>query len=577
MKKQIPYLLFLFSALFVSGQVTLAVSEVKDPKVNQKFNLTVLLEISGENMVQETPLRMPDLSKFEIVGSASDQNTVILDEKKGNILNQMVYQWILTPKQAGKFKFGSVLVTVNGKIYKTEPFDITVKDPENNSALSDNSGSEIYLNLEVLDKTVFKNEPTLAVLRAYSRDYSNFRKINNIKYPQQKNLNIKQVSATKSEIETRSGMSSQVVGTFIAFPSESGKIEIKPASAMIQRSSRDQKISSNKINLNVKKLPPGMPLNYKNAVGNFKVGLNYKDTEAVQEVEKPINITVQLSGIGNLNSVQIPQLSPSENYLFFPPKISSVTDAKRDGLSGVITAEYVVVPKRSGSFPLLLENFSFFDPATKQYVDLGQKSLLLTIKTHDEISESKSALEKVNEYTNSVLETVNTPILPTDNLRIKSKAKINWQAIAGNLSLLVIVLSVAFFVKRKVKKRPKINNAQYQTVNPVAEAEDEIRKEWNHQWEDHIAYLYKLIDNKDFPKFFAAYEDLNLETKNYFGVATESEFKRFLEQEKGAQIAEEYMKLTEQIQIEKYAPLQSAEHFAVLIEAIESLYSTINK
>ncbi|MCB4234632.1 BatD family protein [Kaistella anthropi] len=110
----------------------MAISEVKDAKVNQRFNLTVLLEIAGENMQQETPLRMPDLSKFEILGSASEQNTVVLDAKKGDIINQMVYQLSLSPKQIGKLKFGSVLVTVNGKIYKTEPFEINVRDNEKN-------------------------------------------------------------------------------------------------------------------------------------------------------------------------------------------------------------------------------------------------------------------------------------------------------------------------------------------------------------------------------------------------------------------------------------------------------------
>src|SRR5690606_23387069 len=146
MKNKFCYILFLFSALSVAGQVTLEVSEVKDTKVNQKFNLTVLLEISGENMVQETPLRMPDMSKFDIVGSASEQNTVVLDPKKGDVLNQLIYQYVLSPKQSGKIKFGSVLVTVNGKIYKTEPFEINVRDSEKASAPNDSAvNDDVYL------------------------------------------------------------------------------------------------------------------------------------------------------------------------------------------------------------------------------------------------------------------------------------------------------------------------------------------------------------------------------------------------------------------------------------------------
>lgn len=109
MKRKALHIFLLFCTVFAYGQVTLAISEVKDAKVNQRFNLTVLLEIAGENMQQETPLRMPDLSKFEILGSASEQNTVVLDAKKGDIINQMVYQLSLSPKQIGKLKFGSVL------------------------------------------------------------------------------------------------------------------------------------------------------------------------------------------------------------------------------------------------------------------------------------------------------------------------------------------------------------------------------------------------------------------------------------------------------------------------------------
>ena len=64
MKQKVLYILSLFSAIFAYSQVTLAVSDVKEAKVDQRMDLTIVLEISGENMRQETPLRMPDLSKF---------------------------------------------------------------------------------------------------------------------------------------------------------------------------------------------------------------------------------------------------------------------------------------------------------------------------------------------------------------------------------------------------------------------------------------------------------------------------------------------------------------------------------
>lgn len=577
MEKKLSYILFLFSTLFVSGQVTLAVSEVKDPKLNQTFNLTVLLEIKGENMEQETPLRMPDLSKFDIIGSASEQNTVVVDAKKGNVINQMVYQWVLSPKEAGRIKFGSVLVTVNGKIYKTEPFEISVRETEKKSSVADVSKSnDVYLNLEIKDKAVYKNEPTLAVLRAYSKNYGNFRKLNGIKFSSQKNINVKPVSTSKSEIETRSGMASQVVGTYVIYPAESGNYVINPVSASIN-ASPSNKISSNSVRLSVKKLPVGAPEDFKNAVGNFNISFLKKNSEEVLELNKPINVTVQISGKGNFNTMHLPKIADSENYLVYPPKIVSNLNTSQDGLSGNVKAEYIVVPKKNGSIPLRLESFSYFDPETQQYVDVGEKSLALEVKTKDQILEGKSTIEKVNEYTNVVLETVNTPILPTASLKINTKNKMNWGAVAGNLSLLAILFGAAIFLKNKVKKKPAKPLPLKTEIGSVAQTEEEIRKNWKNRWEDSIDYLKNLNENEDFTTFFSAYEELRSETKSNLNIGSESEFKKYLEEEKGLQFADEYRKLSEKLQIEKYAPFQSSEHIDELLKTIITLYSEINK
>ena len=578
MKHKIPYILFLFSAIFTYGQVTLAVSDVKNPRVNQRFNLTVILEISGENMEQETPLRMPDLSKFDIIGSASEQNTVVLDAKKGDVLNQMVYQWVLTPKEAGKIRFGSVLVTVNGKIYKTEPFEINVKDNEKKSAVAEhtNHSNEVYLNLELKKNVVYKNEPAVAVLRAYSKDYDNFRKVSNLQFSPQKNASIKPINYTKSEIETSSGMASQVIGTFMIFPNESGPIAINAFSAVVGNATKPTKVSSNRVRLNVKKLPDGMPSNFKNAVGNFEVAVSQTNTDEIPEVDKPLNISVRLSGAGNFGSLDLPKIIDSPDYVFYTPQITTKTVPQKDGLSGDVIAEYVVIPKKAGSISINFENFSFFNPKEVQYTDLGPKSLLLNVKTPGEIADAKSTIEKVNDYTNIVLETVNTPVLQTHNLKIKNKDKINWKIVAGNLGLMVAVLSL-FVVLRKRQEKKKVKPQQLRSSISIAETEEIIRKKIGHQFDENIEYLKILKENKDFETFFTAYQELNNETKNFFLVTNESEFRNYLEQNKGAHVAEQYRILSEKIQIEKYAPFHTAEHIDLILEAIISFYNEIIK
>ena len=179
MQKILNILFFVMSAISY-GQVTVLTDvNTKEPKQNEPVVLTIVQEVVGENMEQQSPLRLPDLSKFDIAGNASEQNTFI-DQKRGIRVNQIIYQLYLQPKVKGKVKIGSALLTVNGKIYKSEPFDILVK--ETSRAETEYLSKDVYLNVEVQDKEVYENQPTVAVLRAYSKNYDNFRKLENIKF-----------------------------------------------------------------------------------------------------------------------------------------------------------------------------------------------------------------------------------------------------------------------------------------------------------------------------------------------------------------------------------------------------------
>ena len=485
---------------------------------------------------------------------------------------------MLAPKQSGKVKIGSALVTVNGKIYKTEPFDINVRDSERASSVADNSDkNDLYLNLEVQDKVVYKNEPTIAILRAYSRDYDNFRKVGKVHFPNQRNANIKAVSFAKSEIESNSGMASQIIGVFMIFPSETGTVEINPISASFASSSKSNKISSNKVKLNVKKLPVGMPSHFKNAVGKFALDLLSLRNEDIPEIDQPLNIVLKLTGSGNLGSVHLPKIQNSQDYIFYQPKITTESSAKKNGLTGAITAEYIVVPKKSGPVSIKFEDFSYFDPESKKYTDLGAKELLINVKTPLQIADAKTTLQKVNEYTNTVLETVNTPVLQTQNLIVKDKNRINWKVVVGNFGLLTIFGSLFLIVLRKREKRKLKPHVVIKPISTIAETEELIRQNLSNHIEESIEYLKILKDNKEFTKFFEAYDELNRETKEYHGAKDDSEFRTILEKTQGQQISERYRSLSEQIQIEKFAPIHVEEQMDDLYKTIHILYSEINK
>jgi hypothetical protein len=247
----------------------------------------------------------------------------------------------------------------------------------------------------------------------------NFRKVKNIRLPKQDNLNIYPVSFSKSEIDPSDygNMASQVLAVFMVFPNEAGYVEVPGVSASVSSYSNKNKIVSNKVKINVKKLPEGSPEYFKNAVGNFNVTL-YNASKEKAEVKKPINVIVKVSGEGNLKDMELPKIAKSPDYEVFAPKVTSKVAIGTTGMKGEILANYIVIPNKAGEIAIKTEQFAFFDPSAKEYVDLGQQTLAVNAFSHEQILESRTTAEKVNEYTNNFLETVNTPVLKTTSFKV---------------------------------------------------------------------------------------------------------------------------------------------------------------
>ena len=89
--------------------------------------------------------------------------------------------------------------------------------------------------------------------------------------------------------------------------------------------------------------------------------------------------------------------------------------------------------------------------------------------------------------------------------------------------------------------------------------------------------LEKVVQEKDFEKFFSTYDELKDDVKKSFQTSTESEFRKYLEDHKGRILADQYRALSEQIQIEKYAPYHSEDQIEELLKRIISIYTEIRK
>ncbi|WP_407404155.1 BatD family protein [Chryseobacterium sp.] len=579
MKTKLIYILLILFSVFAYGQVELSMRPDKtDYNSKEVVTLILVLELDGSELQQQTGFQLPDLSKFTMIGSGSVTNTLV-DPETNTVIIQKITRIALEPKQKGKIKIGSVLVTVSNKRYKTEPFNIFVKDVERKS-LGGNVDNDVYLNMEIEDREVYQDQPTMAVLRVYSKNIDNLRKIKKIHLPESDNINVHPIDFQKSEIDPSGigNMPSQILGMFMIFPNESGIVEVPSVSASVSSYSHKAKIVSNKVKLSVKKLPEGAPTYFKNAVGNFKLDL-FADTKEKIEVEKPINVRLRISGDGNLADMIIPKIQNSDDYKIFEPKITNHITTAKDGMNGYIHADYILIPKKAGTINITTEDFAFFNPIKKEYVNTSPENLSIVTFSHDEVLQARTAVEKVNEYTNTFLETVDSPVLKTTVFKVKEKKQFNWKVLFINLGIL-FALFIFYMLIRSWKKRKKNAKKLVQTssnIGSVAETEKEIREKLKTDHTVYFSYLSILAQDKNYDQFFKTLEELDAEVRSNFHSSAANDFIAILERNYGNAIAEEYRVLSHNIQIEKYTPMKEEGNINELLKKVVKLYGEINK
>lgn len=578
MIKKNLYILFLLASAFSFAQVNLY-SEVntQEARVNTPITFTVVLEIFGEDLIQETPVKLPDLTKFEYAIS-SEQNTLI-DPVKKIRMNQMVYQFALNPKQTGNVKIGSALVKINGKIYKTEPIDIFVKEAEKKPLATNNPAKNMYLNMQLEDREVYKDEPAVVVLKAFSRNISNFRHLEPAKFEPARNLAIRSIANFDESIEdSENDYSAQIVGMFVIIPKVAGVMDVQPME--VPFTNHKNVLVSNKARLNVKRLPEGAPENFNNAVGKYNVKIEMIDKGKENfEINKAFNISVKLSGNGNLSPAIVPKILPSPDYEIFEPKIINNSIATMNGIEGNVEAQYVIIPKKRGDLRIATEDFSYFDPKEEKYVELGSKFLALNAVNAQDIANAKTTLQKVNEYTNNVLEKVDSPVLSTQKLKVKEHKKISWMVILGNLLIIGFGALLFLYFNKKIKDKKKQElekkNTASKPIVTIAETEAMLKNNILFDVDSHFNYLRKTIDNGEATQFFKGFEDLRSEADQYCKTKYSSDFKDYLNINFGQGASEKYNQLITKVNIEKYSPYSSTENQTEILKEIEEVYNKL--
>ena len=399
---------------------TLTVSTKKQVVVGERFQVVFEANAEGKNF------QAPSFEGFTVVGGPFTSTSSSFQMVNGSMSHSVkcTYTFALQAYQEGTFHIGSASLTVKGNKISSAPFDIKVLPDDGSHAVPSGGGSssgqgqsqqntndpqvsgkDLFIRVIPSKKSAYVGEQVVLTYKLYTKvpvsslsvermpSYAGFwtKDItdNNGGSLRQTSEYINGIEYTAAEIQK-----------IVVVPQRSGTLPIDPmiieCIAQIRTESNRQRsmdpfeaffndpffnrnianvkkeLTSQTLNLEVKSLPEnGKPASFAGAVGNFNFKSDIDKTEL--NTNEAFTLTLTVSGTGNVELLQMPEPVFPPDFEVYDPKITMNVNNNANGLSGTKKAEYLVIPRRAGSFTVPAVEFSYFDPSKGAYQTLSSQ------------------------------------------------------------------------------------------------------------------------------------------------------------------------------------------------------------
>lgn len=407
----------------------LIVSAKTQVVVGERFQVVFESNAEGRNF------SAPSFEGFNVVGGPFTSSSSSISMTNAGVTRTVrnTYTYALQASREGTFRIGAASLTVKGNKVSSEPFDIKVL-PDDGShsgggsgAYSDTdtdqgqsrqssndpevSGKDLFLKVVPSKKSVYVGDQVVLTYKFYTRvpvSSLSVEKMPSYAGFWTKDISDNSGSSLRQTNEYINGIEYTVaeIQKMVIVPQRSGSLTLDPMTiecvAQIRTESRrrsndpfdiffndpffggniknvQKSLSSSTLTIDVKSLPVAdKPESFAGAVGNYNFKSEIDKTEV--STNDAFTLTYTVSGQGNIELLQMPTPSFPPDFEVYDPKITTSTDRSAQGLTGWKKAEYLVIPRRAGSFSIPAAEFSFFDPATGTYQTLSSEAYALNVK-----------------------------------------------------------------------------------------------------------------------------------------------------------------------------------------------------
>lgn len=408
--KNLMIVLFLLTGLTTWSQVKFdALVSRKKLGINERLRVDFEMNKDGDNF------KAPSFEGFTVVGGPNQ--SVSRQYLNGKSSFKKVYSYYLAPKKRGNITIAQAEIVIDGEVYKTIPITVevtaAVDTPTDGVEPIFDVSDKLHLVAEVSNTNPFLNEAINVVYKLYVSKETAVNGWNEIDAPKfenfwSQNIDEKQFKVYDGQYNGES-YRYVILRRSVLYPQKTGELVIEPLAlsisvevptnrrnmfgGMMMRSEQVAVAAKNRT-INVKPLPEaGKPDTFGGAVGNFD--FNVITSRNSLDAQEALDLTVSVSGTGNLKLFTLPQPKLPSSLEVYEPQLESNVSTTMSGMRGSISNRYTVVPQSKGKYPIAPIEFSYFDPSTETYKTLSSQELIINVE---------------NGPLNAVTESTNDPI-----------------------------------------------------------------------------------------------------------------------------------------------------------------------
>ena len=415
-------------ALWAQDDPTLTVSTKRQVMVGERFQVVFEANFEGKNF------QAPSFEGFNVLGGPFTSSSSSVQIVNGSVSRSTknTYTFALQAAQEGTFRIGSASLTTKGNKVSSEPIEIKVIPDDGSYAASSSntrgnsssqgqpqssndpqvSGKDLFLKVIPSKKSAYVGEQVVLTYKLYTKVPVSSLSVS--KSPSYAGFWTKDISDNNggnlrqsSEYVNGVEYTTAEIQRIVLVPQRSGNLTLEPMSiecvAQIRTQSNNRQsndpfdiffndpffnrnitnvrkeLSCNSLSIDVKNLPEnGKPVSFAGAVGNYNFKSDIDKTEL--KTNEAFTLTLTVTGTGNIELLKMPEPTFPPDFEVYDPKITTTTNNTANGMSGTKKAEYLVIPRRAGSFNLTPIEFSYFNPNTGAYATIASETYLIQVE-----------------------------------------------------------------------------------------------------------------------------------------------------------------------------------------------------